>query len=273
MRQIVHGGASRPSGGSLTRFKGHSSHGHRDRAALSDTHPAVVEGRTLFPKSVVDADKSPRLLVSGMNSAKIGSKIVKGPWVGMKVFTLTLEERATCPSSCHLWNECYGNAMPFARRHKFDEAFISVLENELLTKAEVLGRFAVRLHVLGDFPNIAYVAAWRDWLRRLPGLHVWGYTAHAPFSGTGTGVRELNEDYPDRCAIRFSGPTATPGDYMRATTIWKQLEGAWVKEGLVCPVSTNKAQACGSCGLCWSPEMRDTPIVFIGHGMNTRSGK
>ena len=38
--------------------------------------------------------------------------------------------------------------------------------------------FAVRLHNLGDFYSLQYVALWRRLLARHSALHVWGYTAH-----------------------------------------------------------------------------------------------
>ena len=39
--------------------------------------------------------------------------------------------------------------------------------------------FAVRLHNLGDFYSLQYVALWRRLLARHPALHVWGYTRAA----------------------------------------------------------------------------------------------
>jgi hypothetical protein len=37
--------------------------------------------------------------------------------------------------------------------------------------------FAVRLHVLGDFYSVGYIALWRELLERHPAPHIWGYTA------------------------------------------------------------------------------------------------
>ncbi len=263
---------TKKSGGKMTRFKGHSAHADQNAAALRADHPAIVSGRSLFQKSVIDAGKSPRLMISGVNSPKIGSRIVKGPWAGMPIFTFSLEERATCPSSCHLWRECYGNAMPLARRHRDDGTLLDRLEAELRIKQKEHGRFAVRLHVLGDFPSEKYTIGWANWLDDFPGLHVWGYTAHPPWEGViGPMIRAMNAIHPSRCVIRFSVKPGNLSSQMEeATTIWQRPEGNVVPEGQVCPVSTGKSDACGTCGLCWSQEMRATRIVFIGHGMNAR---
>lgn len=104
-RSIVHGGQRRPYGG-ISRFHGTAAHGDRAAAELPADHPAVVEDRTLFPRSVLTAGQSPRLLISGQNSAKIGDRITKGAWRGLRVYTFSLEERATCPPSCTLLREC-----------------------------------------------------------------------------------------------------------------------------------------------------------------------
>ena len=109
------------SGGALRRFVSilpSDRHVH-----LGDHHPAVVEGRTLFPSRVEHPDQRPRLLVGGHNSRKIGRQVMKGRWKGFPIFTLTLEERATCPRSCAVWNDCYGNTSNWARRIQFGRAF------------------------------------------------------------------------------------------------------------------------------------------------------
>jgi hypothetical protein len=85
---------------------------------LAADNPALAEGRTIFPSTVVGTMESPRFLVSGHNNPKLGKEVQKGPRAGWPIFHLTLEERATCPRSCPVWAGCYGNAMPFARRHR-----------------------------------------------------------------------------------------------------------------------------------------------------------
>lgn len=260
------GGATRFRGVGSQRFHASKPHADRVAAALPLDHPALVERRTLFPSTVVDPDDALRLLVSGKNSAKIGNRILKGPWAGMPVYTLTLEERATCPTSCDLWAECMGNAMPLARRHGHGPA----LERGLMEEVEHLtfrgAMVAVRLHVLGDFYSQRYANMWLEWILRFPGLHVWGYTHHDRASGIGRTLSAGNALHPDRWSIRFSVPPDGSPSPMQVTTIWREPEASNVPEGLVCPASTERSAACVTCGLCWEPDAAGKRIVFIGHG-------
>ena len=147
---------------------------------LKPAHPAVIEGRTIFPSRVVDVKDSPRLLVSGMNNRKIGRKVVKGEWAGMPIYTLTLEERATCPTYCPTWATCYGNGMHWPRRHRHGPELEMGIRLELRDLAEKhpLG-FVARLHVLGDFYSQNYVGLWIKLLADHDALHIFGYTARA----------------------------------------------------------------------------------------------
>ncbi len=266
------GGTKRPSGGQLSRFQGHSAHAERNSAELPPRHPAVLEGRTLFPSRVFPADEVARVLVGGHNSAKIGARVMKGPWRGFPIFTLTLEERATCPTSCGLWRGCYGNAMHMARRHQAGPALVECLEAELKAKAEEHpAGFAVRAHVLGDFYSSEYLWAWLGWMDAIPQLHVWGYTAHPVTSPIGRGVQEANDEWPERWAFRFSVEPGTEAESYQATTIWRRPEAAVVAEGQVCPMQMGRTQACATCALCWSPTAADKRIVFVGHGMRSRN--
>lgn len=236
---------------------------------LSSENPAILESRTLFPSSVVRADQTDRVLVSGANNRKLGDRIIKGPWNGMALFHLTLEERATCPSSCFNWSVCYGNGMPKARRHKADtkvaaDALIAALRVELalLQKTHPAG-FVVRLHTLGDFFSVDYVNFWRGALDRFPALRVFGYTARERTSDIGAAILALTDFRWDRFAIRFS--SVVPWE-QGATTIFRKPESPVVAEGIVCPAETGRTAACGSCGLCWNEVTKDRCIVFIAHG-------
>jgi len=262
----LHGGIQRPYGGRMSRFVGTSHHADRERAALREDHPAIVNSTTLFPKSVKTPTKTPSLLVSGYNNAKIGAKVTKGPWAGAAIYTLSLVERETCPSTCPTWRECYGNAMPFARRHRPDDRLTPRLKRELETLIRKYGKIAVRLHVLGDFFSEDYVRSWWFWLDSMPELHIWGYTAHPKNSPIGKVIQDLNADWPERCAIRFSH---SPDQEMSAGVIWRQPENHLVPEGWVCPASMEKTATCGTCGLCWAAEKRDSRVIFPGHGMKS----
>lgn len=269
------GGASRDGNGSLSRFKPYThaeAHTDQEKAALPVGHPALVEARTLFPSRVFGAEDGEHVLVPGHNNAKVGDFVSKGPWKGMNIFTLTLEERATCPTTCFHWQSCYGNAMPLAKRRKYDAELMQRLDEELKEKAAAhpVG-FVVRLHILGDFPDEKYVTRWIQWLDQHPQLHIFGYTGHPRRSDIGNSIWAMNELCPDRCAIRFSVAPDVEHDEMQATTIWRKERGMQI-EGLVCPASSDDTEACGTCGLCWSPAMEGTRIVFLGHGMN-RQGR
>jgi hypothetical protein len=138
------------SGGSLRRFESIKPTGHRIN--LDAENPAFLNEGTLFPGRVEHPFDRPRLLIDGHNSRKIGRTVMKGKLKGFPIFTLTLEERATCPRSCLEWATCYGNSMNWARRIKHGRDLEERLWEELADKqARHPNGFLVRLHILGDF--------------------------------------------------------------------------------------------------------------------------
>jgi hypothetical protein len=234
--------------------------GHKGRGRdLGPLHPAVLEDRTLFPTMVRDVGGE-RLLKSGINSAKIGGEIFKGKWKGFKVYTLTLEERATCPRSCHHWQTCYGNGSPYSRRFRHGPE----LEAQLVVEIDGLARkhphgFAVRLHSLGDFFSVRYVALWLDLVMKYPALHVFGYTAHIDTKNDeiaaviALGVKKLWE----RFAIRRSD-----GPGIERNTISIDCAGDAPADAVICPAQLQQSESCSTCGLCWSTDRR---IAFVKH--------
>ncbi|MGE0289282.1 MAG: hypothetical protein AB7I42_26595 [Bradyrhizobium sp.] len=237
---------------------------------LNDDHPAIVGRTSVYPSTIVDAGQAPRLLVGGFNSRKIGREVAKGPWAGMPIFTLTLVERETCPEHCSNWGSCYGNAMHLARRHRPSREFEDRLADEVLDLCHRHSSgFVVRLHVLGDFYSVEYTRLWEAMLRKWEALRIYGYTAHSTAAPEASSVylaqiiTRMNAEYPDRCAIRFSGPKK---QRMGAVVIDRWPEQSVVPEGLVCPAETTDAECCATCGLCWSPTTRERSIVFIRHG-------
>lgn len=264
------GHAQRLQGGRLTRFASTVSDGPvpRATAALRHDHPAVVERRTLFPSRVFDAGQMHRVLISGRSNAKLGAFVTVGPWAGFPIYLLSLEERATCPDSCPVFNECMGNGMPSAVRFRYDDALIYQLSDEIsqLSRKHPRG-FAVRLHVLGDFPDVEYVREWTTWSNRFRQLHVWGYTAHAYESDVGKLIRALNEDRPTRWQVRFSVDPEVVRFPMQAAAVWEKPERTALHDGqLVCPQELGKTQTCGTCGICFKPELSHVRILFLGHG-------
>jgi hypothetical protein len=261
----------------LRRFHGHAPLQPDKVLPLSLNHQAVTKGHTIFPRAVVEPAMAGRLLVSGQNSRKLGSQVTKGAWRGMPIFSLTLEERATCPRSCELWRTCYGNAMHLAKRidHR-GIGFEAKLQGELAAlQAQHPQGFVVRLHQLGDFFSLAYVQAWAGWLARFPALRIFGYTHWPVDTKIGAEVARIREYWWDRFAVRTSLACPPQGQERSgsvqalpaATTIWRLPEGARVAEGIVCPAQTGKTECCGTCGLCWAGAARGETIVFVGHGM------
>lgn len=241
---------------------------------LRANHPALSEGRTLFPSTVAASVDSPRFLVSGHNNPKLGKKVLKGPRSGWPIYQLSLEERATCPRTCEQWSTCYGNAMPFARRHTPDKEFERYLYAEMLTlcRAHPEG-LLVRLHALGDFYRPEYVYIWARLIADFPQLHVFGYTARKvddadPESASiARAIKVLTHHAWDRFAIRTSGAS---GERSRSIVVDEPSTDPKV---IMCPAQTSDTEACATCGLCWASAARDKTIGFLRHGMKTRGPK
>jgi len=229
--------------------------------ALDDTHDAIINKKTLFPSTVVKAIDAPRLLVAGINSRKTGNKVQLGRWEGSPIFTLTLEERATCPSTCHHWKTCYGNGMPMARRHEHGEEFEQLLEMELHALNLKHESFVVRLHILGDFYSVAYVEKWRHWLNIFSGLKVFGYTARDQYTEIGKAIYDLRQAHWNKFAIRFS--RSRPEDFEREAVSGDSPLSSL--GSIQCPAQTNNDKFCGNCSACWES---DKNILFASHGRN-----
>ena len=214
---------------------------------------------TRYRKSV----KAPswEMLKPGKNNAKLGDVVTAKMWQGSKMYSLTLEERATCPKECQQWNNCYGDNMPFAHRFRYDmPGFLEGLNSQiekLVTKHP--NGFVVRLHVLGDFYSRNYVAFWAARVAMYPNLRVFGYTHWRPESPIGDWIARYNRLFPEQWAIRFSDEIMTQ---MSAHVVQKDYAP---KKGLeiVCPEQTGQAASCADCGLCWSATNRK--IMFVEH--------
>lgn len=200
----------------------------------------------LFRGRVRDSSLVKHVLVGGENSRKIGRAVKKGAWKGMPIFTLTLEERSTCPRTCEQWLNCYGNNMNWALRIEEDGDFLIHLTSELLRlNARFPGGFVVRLHVLGDFFSTEYVDFWKLALDTMPALHVYGYTARGLDTPIGGAIWDIVKVHWDRFAIRWSNR----GSMTAASEVVDDEESA---QGVVCPAELDEKRSCGTCGLCWA---------------------
>jgi len=224
---------------------------------LRADNPALKKGTTIFLKQVKDPCTVKRLLQPASANKKLGggkAVVTKGKWKSFPMYSLSLEERATCPRSCQQWASCYGNNMPFANRIASSDtsSLITSLEAELseLSTKHSQG-FVVRLHVLGDFFSVRYVNAWARWKKKWPNLQIFGYTHRTPGSSIGKRIEKLNAE---GAWIRWSdqgGPMSANVDQKGVTA-----------EGITCPEQTGKTASCLTCGLCWSTEKA---IRFVGH--------
>lgn len=222
---------------------------------LQPAHPALIgKGRTLFIKQVKSPTKVSRLLQPATTNAKLGAggKVIsKGKWKGMPMYSLSLQERATCPTTCSQWRNCYGNNMPFANRiDHTSEGFLTLLSQEVQSlSTKHPGGFVIRLHVLGDFYSVKYVNFWASLLKKYSNLRCFGYTHRLPNTPIGRTIMALN----------------TLGAYVR----WSDQGGAMSancppKPGdIVCPEQTGKTAGCTTCGLCWASDK--ISIGFITH--------
>ena len=219
-------------------------------------HPAVLEGRTIYPSTVVSPLEH-RALKSGSNWRKIGGVVLKGKWRGFPLYVLNLEERRTCPASCRHWRSCYGNHMQFLQRMDAGRDLEWKLEREAALLAIDHPNFVVRLHGVGDFYSTGYVALWRTLLERHDGLRAFGYTARVD-DDISEALRSLARDAGwSRFAMRFSNaPTTT-----RSTVSIESVRQC-PPDAVVCPEQTGKTESCSLCALCWQSERR---IAFLQH--------
>ena len=244
----------------LSRKAPRSIEGRGARIPAFD-HPSIIGGRTMYPKTVFNVDGFRyTVLKSGHNSAKIGKRIQKGAWKGFEVFTLTLEERATCPKSCHHWRSCFGNSMQQAQRIAHGD----VLEARLVREVEQLARmyprgFAVRLHVLGDFYSPRYVQLWAALIEEIPQLHVFGFSARWDYQNDPIAKEliDLALKKWDRFAIRFSN---CPIDECSTVSIEHPFQKP--ADAIVCPAQLGQTASCSTCALCWQSKRR---IAFVQH--------
>jgi len=210
---------------------------------------AIDLNQTAFPNTLRFATDVANVLKAG-NNDKLGknrTRFTRGPFRGMPLYSLTLEERATCDSECPLYEKCYGNHMPFAHRFIVNPGLLAAIEREVsILNVRYPKGFVVRLHVLGDFNSVAYVMFWQRLLGNYSALRVYGYT-HQRWA-IKAAINSTYRLYPDRFVIYQSdakeGTTIRP----RANTNDPSLP--------TCPNQTGKVKSCLDCGLCCNSRIR-----------------
>jgi hypothetical protein len=226
------------------------------KVVLEPHHPASRAGTTIFMRQVKPAAQMVRLLKSGEHSRKLGKVVTKGEWAGFRIFSLTLEERATCPRTCLQWKDCYGNNLHYSDRVHDDGTLRRRLWGELAAlNAEFPAGFVVRLHVLGDFDSVDYVEFWRGALIDFPALRIFGFTARQPSDPIGAAVLFLMRDFEDRVALRISGG----GMESHCAEVVDRKEDA---TGFICPAELKETICCANCTLCWKVRHN---VTFLRH--------
>ncbi len=220
--------------------------------------PAV----TMYPKSVkVLSDYSHKVLKQSKNAKLSKDKlpvIKKGKFKGYVIYTLTLEERATCPRSCYHWDNCYGNNMMFAHRLQHGSELEQRIKDEIEELCGTYKGVIVRLHVLGDFYSRAYVWTWGELLFAFDNLAIWGFTGHAPDSDIGIEIKFCRDKFGERFSVRFSN-APTHQFSANSADLYKPKKN----KSIICPEQTGKAESCATCTLCWSAP--DKQILFVTH--------
>lgn len=234
---------------------------------------ARLEGRTVFTKNVKIAPTTPttgrggvklRVLKWGGSNVKIGGMMKKGRWAGMPIFSLTLEERKTCPTTCQRWNSCYGDNMFMAFRYQTGYHLESALRADLeALSAKHPKGYVVRLHVLGDFYSVRYVQGWTKALELHPALHIYGYTHWQKGTEIGDKVAAMVARHPAKVGIlRSDNEHAGTDSLPSAMVIPANSAAKHSATNLICPNETGKVASCGECGLCMNGR---TSVSFLDH--------
>lgn len=231
---------------------------------LDHSSAAAANAESLFHRRRVVMPDKTGVLKWGDNQRKLGGRVTKGAWKHMPIYSLTLEERASCPETCKMWFACYGNNMGHAKRYRHGEELLIQLADDLdaLNRAYPDG-FVVRLHILGDFWSADYVKFWDVALHTFDGLRVFGYTAWPRDSEIGSAIHRLRTKMWDRFAVRTSGAKSGP----RTMVVdGGQCTSMYMRDNpILCPVQEGRTKNCGTCGLCWAPAAKDRPIAFHQH--------
>ena len=223
----------------------------------SKTQLAIDNGRTIYTNNVYDSISHNGRLLKVSSNKKLGkTKIVKGRHKGKYIYSLSLEERKTCPTSCFHWKTCYGNNMPFAHRFMGNDALMKRLDDELnILSTKHKEGILIRLHVVGDFFSVNYVKFWKKMLGKYSNISIFGYTARTPFSDIGKEIVILRSLEWDRFSVRFSN------SFEKLSANSENLLGN--KQGIICPEQLDKTKNCASCGLCWNKNIDN--IIFKTH--------
>ena len=217
---------------------------------------------TMYPKSVKLLSDYPHSVLKQSKNSKLSKDrlpvVKKGKFKGYVIYTLTLEERATCPRECYHWDNCYGNNMMFAHRieHGFElERRLAIEVQELCSTYRGV---IIRLHVLGDFYSKRYVEFWECQLSLYDNLAIWGFTGRTPESEIGQSIRYTRFLHGDRFAVRFSNAPKYKFS-ANSADLFKPVKN----KSVICPEQTGATESCATCTICWAA--KDMQVLFMTH--------
>jgi len=216
---------------------------------------------TMYPNSRRAIADYPHKVLKPVNNKKLGKNgatVQKGQFKNYSIFTLTLEERATCPRSCFHWDDCFGNNMMFAHRLEHGRDLEIRIRQEISELCATRRGVLVRLHVLGDFYSAEYVRLWNELMTEHANLAVWGYTHRDPSDDIGREITRNRGAFGARWSIRWSD---IPQIVFSANS--ESLDKRQKGHAFVCPEQEGKTKSCATCALCWEqPKQR---VVFLTH--------
>ena len=215
---------------------------------LNPNHPALTEKRTINVKFRDRKDVNPLKTVDSNRKLGNGKKIVqKGKWKGQPMYALTLEERATCPTSCYFWDSCYMNSVFFAPRQSTEGLDVRLYSQLKDISDKYPKGFVVRLHVSGDFFSVEYVKFWEQCLKDFPQMTIFVFSARIGKDNDQDiheALKSMIYKYPDRWYVRFSDNKAGRGKLIYASN--ENFKG----KHFVCPEMEGKTSSCLDCMAC-----------------------
>lgn len=222
---------------------------------------------TIFPDRVERPTAVSTILKDGRHNTKIGGDVLKGHLKGARIFTLTLEERATCPTTCDMWRTCYGNSLPHSTRWIQGPELEERIRTEVAQLTAMHDLVLIRLHVLGDFYSAAYVALWGELIEKHPNLHVFGFTAWSSETEIGRAVAVARLLYGRRFMVSTSGHVGPMGSFVIPDELHVPPGLYRIADAIICPEQAHALAGrldrhCGACALCWHDECC---IAFIPH--------
>ena len=239
---------------------------------MNKTQLAIKNGRTVYTNNVFSTANYNTNLLKLSSNKKLGKFVSKGRHKNKYLYSLSLEERKTCPKTCFHWKTCYGNNMPFAHRFRVSKNLLVRLHKEIkLLSIKHKEGILIRLHVLGDFYSVAYVKFWKKMLSLYPNISIYGYTARTPYSKIGKEIIKLRGEIWDRFSVRLSNNvthklTANSEDLLSEKLLLSNnVIGLKCQSShyVICPEQLNQVKDCASCGLCWNNNIDN--IIFKTH--------